>query len=127
MKMRVNRLVCAALVAVMVPSVALADDPNDPTMRSAAARERDREIIRQLNRQELARVRARDARYAAGWGAARASGNRNGAESEYAARSRDHDRAMADYARDRALYERQMAKWREDVAACRAGDYSACD
>lgn len=125
--MRNSLFACTAIVAAFMPAVALADDPNDPAMRSAAARERDREIIRQLNRQELARVRARDARYAEGWRAARASGNRNGAEAEYAARSRDHDRAMADYARDRALYERQMAKWREDVAACRAGDYSACD
>lgn len=47
----------AALAAVLVPTVAAADDPNDPTMRSAAARARDHAIIRQLNLQELARVR----------------------------------------------------------------------
>jgi hypothetical protein len=119
--------VCTAIVAAVMPGVALADDPNDPAMRSAAARARDREIIRQLNLQELARVRERDARYAEGWRTARASGRRAGADAEYAARSRDHERAMADYAQDRARYERQMAKWRADVAACRAGDYSACD
>jgi hypothetical protein len=122
--MRVNLFFCTALVAAAMPTVALADDPNDPAMRSAAARARDHEIIRQLNKQELARVRERDARYAEGWRAARANGS---SAADYAARSQDHDRAVADYARDRARYERDMAAWRRAVAACRAGDYSACD
>lgn len=122
--MRVNPFVCAAIVAAVMPSVAFADDPNDPAMRSAAARARDREIIRQLNRQELAMVRERDARYAEGWRAARENGS---ASADYAAQSQDHDRAMTDYARDRARYEREMAAWRRAVAACRSGDYSACD
>jgi hypothetical protein len=108
--MRVHALVCAAIVAAMMPAAALADDPRDPTMRTAAARAKDREIIRQLNLQELARVRARDARYAEGWRAAR--GN---------------DEAAEGYARDRAQYERAMREWRRAVAACRAGDYAACD
>jgi hypothetical protein len=119
--MRVNPFVCAALVAAVIPAVALADDPNDPAMRSAAARARDRQIIRQLNQHELAMVRERDARYAEGWRAAR-----NGS-SDNTVRAQDHDRAMTDYARDRARYEREMAAWRRAVAACRAGDYSACD
>jgi hypothetical protein len=107
--MKVNPFVCAAIVAALMPAVALADDPHDPTMRSAAARARDSAGTRQLNRQELARVRARDARNG-GW---RSSG-RNAA-------------ADAEYAHDRAQYERQMAAWRRAVAACQAGDYSACD
>lgn len=72
---RINSLVCAAIFASMMPTVALADDPHDPAMRSAAARARDREIVRQLNLQELARVRERDARYAEGWRAWRGSGD----------------------------------------------------
>lgn len=121
--MRVNPFIFAAIVAAMMPAVALADDPHDPAMRSAAARARDREIIRQLNLREAAMVRERDARYAQGWRAARshAAGN-----DEYAARSEDHERDMARYARSRAQHERDMAEWRDAVAACRAGDYSAC-
>jgi hypothetical protein len=125
--MRVGRFVSAAIAVIMVPSIALADDPNDPAMRSAAARARDHEIIRQLNLQELARVRDRDAGYAEGWRAWRANGGRAADTSEYTARSRDYERASSDYARDRARYEREMAGWRRAVAACRAGDYSACD
>lgn len=112
-------MVCAALVVALVPATAWADDPNDPAMRSAAARARDRAIIRQLNLQEAARVRERDARYAEGWRTYRE------ADRDYS--SSDHRRAMNDYAGDRAQYERDMARWRRAVAACRAGDYSACD
>lgn len=115
--MRGYPLICAALVAALMPVAALADDPNDPAMRSAAARARDREIIRQLNLREAAMVRERDARYAKGW---REHG-------EYAARQQSHRRALADYAESRAQYERDMAAWRRNVAACRAGHYSACD
>lgn len=125
--MRVSLFVCAAIAAAMVPAAALADDPHDPAMRSAAARARDRAIIRQLNRQELAMVRERDARYAEGWRAARiarSSGDDNG---DYAASYGDQDEAAANYARSRAQYERDMADWRRAVAACREGDYSACD
>lgn len=121
--MRGHSFVCAAIVAAMMPTAALADDPNDPAMRSAAARARDREIIRQLNRQELARVRQRDAGYEEGWRAWREGGG----GTTPAARSRDYERDLADYSRDRAQYERQMAAWRRAVAACRNGDYSACD
>jgi hypothetical protein len=121
--MRIHSLVCAAVVAAMVPAAALADDPHDPAMRSAAARAHDRETIRQLNLQELAMVRERDAGYAQGWRAARDRRD----DAEYAARSRDHEVAAADYARSRAQYERDMARWRRAVAACRGGDWSACD
>ncbi|MBW8754972.1 MAG: hypothetical protein JF595_12630 [Sphingomonadales bacterium] len=115
--MKLKLFVCAAIAAAVMPAMALADDPNDPAMRSAAARARDRETIRQLNLQELARVRERDARYAEGWRA-----------HDYASSaSRDHQQARADYARDHAQYERELAAWRRAVAACRAGDYSACD
>lgn len=62
----------AVLASAALSAPALADDPNDPTMRSKAARDRDREIIRQLNLKELERVRARDAGYAEGWAAYRA-------------------------------------------------------
>lgn len=108
--MKMNPFVCAALVAALVPAAALADDRNDPTMRSAEARARDKEITRNLNNQALSRARARDAGYAEGWRAYKAK-----------------PAADAAYARDRAQYEREMAAWRRAVAACRAGDYSACD
>jgi hypothetical protein len=123
---RVHLFACAALSAVLTPAIALADDPHDPAMRSAAARARDHEIIRQLNLRELAMVRERDAHYAEGWRAARA-GRGAAADADYAASNRDHERALNDYARNRTQYEREMAQWRRAVAACRAGDYSACD
>ena len=88
----------------------MADDRNDPTMRSSAARARDKEITRNLNNQALTQARARNARDAEGWRAYKAK-----------------PAADAAYARERAQYERDMAAWRRAVAACRAGDYSACD
>lgn len=121
--MRVKLLICAALAGALVPAAAFADDPHDPAMRSAAARARDRAIIRQLNLNEAAMVRERDARYAEGWRAAR----EYAADGGYDARRRDHERDMASYSRRRARYERDMAQWRSAVAACEAGDYSACD
>lgn len=123
-----------ALLAALVPALlglaspALADDPNDPAMRSAAARARDREMIRQLNLAQLAHVRQRDARYAEGWAAWRAQNGPAGAAAGegYAARTRDHRQAMAEYDQARADYDRRMAAWRRQVAACNAGDYDAC-
>jgi hypothetical protein len=123
--MRVKTLLCAALIAAimpaaLLPTVARADDPNDPTMRTAAARARDHAMIRQLNLNELARTRARDARYAEGWAAYRNAGSaRYVPEGEY-------EQASQHYAQDRARYEQRMAAWRRAVAACRAGDYRAC-
>lgn len=123
--MRVNPIICAAIVATMMPAVALADDPHDPVMRSAAARARDREMIRQLNLEERARVRLRDARNAQRLSAARITSRY--AATEYAALSREHERAMANFVSSRMRYEREMAEWRRAVDACRAGYYSACD
>lgn len=62
----------AALAAISLSVPAGAEDPNDPSMRTAAARAKDKARIRQLNLQELERVRARDAQYAEGWRAYRA-------------------------------------------------------
>jgi hypothetical protein len=92
-----------ALGVSVVPSVALADDPNDPTMRSAAARAKDRAIIRQLNLDQAAYVKARDARQAKGWAAYKA------------------------YPAKRAAYERRMAEWRRAVRMCEDGHYQYCD
>lgn len=60
-------LLGAAALSLLVPAAALADDPNDPAMRSSAARARDKAMTRKLNQDQLARVRARDARYAEQW------------------------------------------------------------
>lgn len=122
--MKIMLLAGAALAALAVSAAALADDPHDPAMRSAAARARDRAMIRELNRQELAMVQQRDAGYAEGW---RATREAQGAQDGYDAQRRDADAAQADYARSRAQYDRDMAAWRRAVAACRAGDWSACD
>ena len=62
----------AALSAFALSAPVSADNPNDPSMRTAAARAKDKARIRELNRQELERVRARDAQYAEGWRAYRA-------------------------------------------------------
>ena len=56
-----------ALGIVLLSSAVLADDPPDPTMRTAAARAKDRKIIRQLNLAELRKVQARDAKLAKQW------------------------------------------------------------
>ena len=123
--MRENLILCAlALALAIVPGTAVADDPHDPAMRTAAARARDRAIIRRMNEDQLAYVNKRDARYAAEWRDYRA----RGATSEDHARHReDYERANQRYADDQSRYQRQMAAWRRAVAACRAGDYSACD
>ncbi len=115
-------LICG-IAAALVPVAALADDPRDPAMRNAAARARDSEMTRELNRQENARVLKRGVR----WSYVRPDGRDEGADREYAAALQNHDRDMADYRRRRAQYERDMAAWRRAVAACEAGDYSACD
>lgn len=120
--MSINPFIGVAMIVAMMPAAALADDPNDPTMRSAAARAQDREMTRQLNLAEQARVRQRDARAMQN---ARAS--HGDAARKYAARSQEHQRAVDDYARSRAQYDRDMAAWRRAVAACRAGNYAACD
>jgi hypothetical protein len=110
--MKISPFMCAALATALLPAAAFADDPKDPSMRNAEARARDRVETRRLNLAALQDVRGREARGELGW---------------RPAQSNDYQSASADYARDRARYERQMAEWRRAVAACRAGDYSACD
>ena len=120
--MKTGTILGALVMAlVAVPGVALADDPYDQQMRTQAARERDRGIIRKLNQQELARVRERDARYAQGWAAWKADKGRE--HQERMADRRDDER---DYADARAYYEQRMAEWRRAVAACREGRYEYC-
>lgn len=104
-----------ALVLGAQSGVAAADNPNDPSMRSAEARAKDRAIIKRLNQEQLAHVRARDARYAEGWRDYR------GGRGTVSQRDQQH------YAEARQDYARKMAAWRRAVAACRAGDHSACD
>lgn len=121
--MKIDVLICGAIVAAMVPAAALADDPHDPAMRNAAARALDSAKTRELNRQENERV----VRTGVRWHVVRSGSVEEPGDDGYAAALRDHDRAMDQYGRDRARYERQMAEWRRAVAACEAGDYSACD
>ena len=103
-----------ALAVSMQSGVAAADNPNDPSMRTAEARAKDRAIIRRLNQEQLAHVRQRDAKYAQGWRDHRGGG-------------RVSQRDAENYAEARQDYARKMAAWRRAVAACRAGDRSACD
>lgn len=106
---RLGSLVGTLLLgAVLLPAVAHADDPHDPTMRSAAARARDRAIIRRMNQDQLAYVRRRDAHRMQTY--------------RLAQNTRD-----ARYADARAEYERKMAAWRRGVAACNAGHWEYCD
>jgi hypothetical protein len=124
--MKFARLFAAlALGAVVVPALALADDPKDPLLsRSAEARARDKAIIRKLNQDQLAHVRERDAQYAEGWTAYR---EQNGHNQAYASARADYNRAMDDYARERAQYERERSAWRRAVQLCEAGHYEYCE
>ncbi|WP_067738211.1 hypothetical protein [Novosphingobium naphthalenivorans] len=107
---------CAlAFAAALGSAPAQADDPKDPAMRTAEARARDKAIIKQLNEDQLAYVRKRDAEYAKGWEAYRAAEAGN----HYDADQRAYDDAHRDY-------ESAMDAWRRDVAACRAGYYEHC-
>jgi hypothetical protein len=116
------KLFWGVLFMATAATPALADDPDDVGNSSIIAHARDRELTRQLNMDEQARVRERDARYAQGWAAVRTTGE--GARHDNPARV--YDRQMADYARNNAHYAQQMANWRRAVAACQAGEYSAC-
>ncbi len=97
----------AVLALALVPSTAMADDPNDPDMRDPRNRARDRAIIKQMNLDQLAYVRKRDAGYARQRGA--------------------NARRQADYAQARARHDQDMAAWRRAVAMCRSGHYEYCD
>ena len=98
------RLFAGALVLGLaaVSSAAYADDPNDPSMRNPANRARDKAIIRQLNLDQAAYVRARDARQAAGW------------------------RAYKSYPSQQVAYERRVAEWRRAVRMCESGRHEYC-
>lgn len=102
--MRVSKFLAGAgaLATVLTAAPALADDPKDPTMRSAKARARDAAIIRQLNLEQLRYVQQRDAQQRKGW------------------------QAYKDYPRQQAEYERRMAEWRHAVKMCEAGHYEYC-
>jgi hypothetical protein len=113
-----------ALAAFALPGVALADDPLDPKMRTEAARERDRARIRELNRDMLAQVEARDAKFAANWQAYREAPK---AQEEYRRRLAAYQSDQDSYAADRKRYEQAMADWKRNVTACRAGEYAACE
>lgn len=123
--MRDLRLLAAlalGLAAMGMAGPAQADDPNDPTMASLSARERDRAIIRKLNRDQLAYVRERDARYAQGWNDYRAEHGDRGEEGGREESESDD----AGYASAQREYRAELARWRQDVAACRAGYYERC-
>ncbi|MCB2052068.1 MAG: hypothetical protein KDE63_11640 [Novosphingobium sp.] len=103
-----------------MPVTAMADDPNDPEMQTRAAREADRAKIRQMNKDMLAQVTARDAEYA------RANRESQRKTTEYQRRLSAYHNEQSRYASDRKRYEQTMADWRRNVAACNAGNYSAC-
>jgi len=88
--------------------------------KSAEWLRRDREIIRQMNLRELARVRQRDARYTAQNRAVRAE------QADYARRRAAYEREMSAYHEQRQNYGFRLAAWRRDVADCQAGVRSAC-
>lgn len=102
-------LLCALAVSTaLLPAAALADDPHDPTMRSAAARARDRAIIKRMNLDQLAYVRRRDARRMQAFHEAQGARDTR-------------------YADARAEHGREMAAWRRAVAACHAGRWEYCE
>lgn len=100
--MRIVHWLGALALGMALTGAAHADDPNDPSMKNPAARERDRAVIRRLNETELARTSQRDAQYAEGWQAWREAPARQ------------------------AEYERQLAQWRRAVELCRSGRYEYC-
>jgi hypothetical protein len=122
--MNLKLLAGALAFAVALPSPALADDPLDPRMQSEAARERDRMMIRKLNQDMLAQVEARDAKFAAQWQAHRDAPK---AQEEYRRQLSAYQSGQDAYAADRKRYEQAMADWKRNVAACKAGDYAACE
>jgi hypothetical protein len=131
-------LATLALSTQAFSGTARADDPNDRMSPEDIAR--DAAIIRKLNRDQLEYVRKRDAQYASGW---KAYDRANGGGDDRYAESRDDEddyqtsrRDYADqspsyesraYAQARRDYEADLAQWRRDVNACRAGDYSRCE
>ena len=97
-----------AMGVTLLPAAALADDPRDPTMKTAAARARDSAETKRLNQGQLAYVQQRDAKILRNY--REAQGEHNGA-----------------YADAQAEYSRKMAAWRRAVSACNAGQWEYCD
>lgn len=122
----------AMMAAALVPQTAMADDPRDPAMRSAAARARDRAEIARLNRDQLAYVRRRDAGYAKDWAAYREAQGQGQGQGRSAYEETSYEAAdgarrnAADYAQSRRDYERDLAEWRYAAGQCRAGNYAYC-
>ncbi len=124
------KLYAKALIAVgalALSGAAVADDPKDPEMQTAEAVALDREMIRQLNEDMLAQVTARDAGYAQGWqDYAQFKAGTHPAQVAYRQNLATYEREREQYADSRSRYERDLARWREDVRACRAGYFEAC-
>lgn len=95
-----------ALGFAVVSTTAMADDPNDRSMRNPANRARDAAIIKRLNQEQLAYVQNRDAHYAQGW--------------------RDYRNGPRVAPEQQARYDREMAAWRRAVTRCQAGYYDYC-
>lgn len=105
------------LGALLLSGIAM---PRAASAKSEEWLRRDREVIRQMNLRELAKVRRRDAQYAQ-----RAQASRSDRE-DYARRRAAYQAGMADYHRQQQQYRVRLAEWREAVAACNAGVRSAC-
>lgn len=131
--MRIKALAAAVAACVVsaMPAAALADDPTPQTPEEQA---RDREIIRNLNLRQLAYVRQRDAAQArqqqAGHDARddyeTAYDDYVQQRADYLRRRNAYEGSMDSYAEQRRTYEADRAAWRRAVAACEAGDSSAC-
>lgn len=117
-------LLFAAAAALPLPAAA----------KDAEALLRDKLTIQRLNREAAARYAARDA------GFRREAEESDARIADYARARAQYERDLADwrngtaaqtpasdYARARARYQRDMADWRRQAADCTAGDWSACD
>lgn len=114
------------LGSIAFPTLASADDPNDPTMTPEAIA-RDQAMIRKLNRDQLEYVRRRDARQAQEWrDYARYKNGTHPDQIAYRRARARYERDLARNASERRRYDQAMAEWRADVSACRAGRYERC-
>lgn len=106
----------AALATPLAPAQARSDgvshtpdpSPDDPLRAEKLA-----------DRQRTADLNAAQARYVAKRDGARRAGN-SGSQARYRTEQERYRNAQAEYHAD-------MADWRRRVAACRNGDWSACD
>jgi hypothetical protein len=101
--------ICVALALLACAPPALASAIEDDAHRE------DRERTQELNRRAAAAIARRDAVLPARRDAA-------GVDREGA-----YDADEADYRAARAQYERDLAHWRRRAAACRQGDWDACE